>query len=115
MAQARFSLKWLFVGIAGVALLCGWIADHVRLARRLQALGNIVDQKRLLELLSEETERRNEAETERDRYQAAAHNLNETLYSRMHSASNGWLIVDGYSFTPEWARELCETTWIEAV
>ncbi len=34
--MARFSLKWLFVSIAFVALLCGWLADRLRLMSQLE-------------------------------------------------------------------------------
>ncbi|MFO0898612.1 MAG: hypothetical protein U0836_14410 [Pirellulales bacterium] len=35
--KPTFSLKWLFVGMAFVAVLLGWIADHRRLAHEQMA------------------------------------------------------------------------------
>jgi len=34
--KPSFSLKWLFVGIAFAAVLCGWRADHRQLSKVLQ-------------------------------------------------------------------------------
>lgn len=34
--KLSFSLKWLFVGIAFLALLCGWIVDRRRLVNQHQ-------------------------------------------------------------------------------
>ena len=28
--KPSFTLKWLFVGIAVLALICGWVVDHRR-------------------------------------------------------------------------------------